>query len=250
MGVFKEYSYYYDLLYKDKDYAKEAKYIDELLKNENKQINSILNMGCGTGNHDVELSKLGYKIHGIDLSEEMISEAKKKEHENLCFEVADIRNYKSKEKYDVVTSLFHVISYQNTNEDLLSSLKTAYNALKENGVFIFDCWYGPGVLTDLPVMRVKRVENDKCKVIRIATPEMFATQNLVHVNYETIVIDKKTNQNKILNEVHKMRYLFTPEIEYMLKNIGFKNIKCYKYGTTNEPDYNSWYVCFIAIKEE
>lgn len=249
MGVFEEYSYYYDLLYKDKNYFKEAEYIDKLLKDEKKEINTILNMGCGTGNHDVKLSEFGYKIHGIDLSEEMISEAKQKECKDLSFEVADIRNYKSKEKYDAVTSLFHVISYQNTNEDLLNTFKTAYNSLKEGGVFIFDCWYGSGVLTDLPTVRVKKVENDKCKVIRIATPEMFAIKNLVHVNYETIIIDKKTKQNKVLNEVHKMRYLFTPEVEYMLGNVGFNNIKCYEYGTMDKPDFKSWYVCFICKKE-
>lgn len=248
MGVFEEYSYYYDLLYKDKNYFKEAEYIDKLLKNENKSINTILNMGCGTGNHDAELSKFGYTIHGIDFSQEMISEAKRKECKELSFEVADIRNYKIKEKYDAVTSLFHVISYQNTNEDLIYAFKTAYNSLNENGVFIFDCWYGPGVLTDLPTMRVKRVENDQCKVIRIATPEMVAMKNLVYVNYETIIVDKMTKENKILNEVHKMRYLFTPEVEYMLNNVGFNNVKCYEYGTTDEPNYNSWYVCFVGKK--
>lgn len=250
MSVFEEYAYYYDLLYKDKDYKKEAKYIDMLLKKQDKKINTILNMGCGTGNHDVELSKLGFKIHGIDLSNDMINEAKEKEHDDLSFEVSDIRTYTSNIKYDAITSLFHVVSYQNTNEDLINTFKTAYNLLKENGIFIFDCWYGPGVLTDLPTVRVKRVENDKCKVVRIAMPEMFADKNLVYVNYETIIIDKATKQNKVLNEVHKMRYLFTPEIEYMLKSIGFKNIKCYKYGTMNKPNYDSWYVCFVASKEE
>ncbi len=250
MSVFEEYAYYYDLLYKDKDYEKEAKYIDKLLKQENINTKNILNMGCGTGNHDVELSKLGYKVHGIDLSKQMIHEAKDKEHENLSFEVADIRNYVSDIKYDAVTSLFHVVSYQNTNEDLINTFKIAYNSLNKNGTFIFDCWYGPGVLTDLPVVRVKKVENDKCKVVRIATPEMFADKNLVYVNYETIIIDKATKQNKVLNEVHKMRYLFTPEIEYMLENVGFNNIKCYEYGTMDKPNFKSWYGCFICKKEE
>lgn len=85
MSIFEEYAYYYDLLYKDKDYIKEAKYIDKLLKEENENINYILNLGCGTGNHDTELHKLGYSIHGIDMSESMIAEANKKKTEKLTF---------------------------------------------------------------------------------------------------------------------------------------------------------------------
>lgn len=248
MSIFEEYAYYYDLLYNDKDYSKEAKYIDQLLKDEDKSIKYVLNLGCGTGNHDTELHKLGYSVHGIDMSESMIDEANKKKKEELSFEVSDIRNYKTNKKYDAVTSLFHVMSYQNSNEDLENTLKVAYDSLKDNGTFIFDCWYGPGVLADLPVVRVKEVENEKCKLIRIAKPEMFAAKNLVYVNYETIILDKSTGYNKILNETHKMRYLFTPEVEYMLNKVGFKKVKCYKYGSQKDPTYESWNAIFIANK--
>jgi len=248
MSIFEEYAYYYDLLYKDKDYSKEAKYIDQLLKGENRDIKYVLNLGCGTGNHDTELHKLGYSIHGVDMSEFMIDEANKKGTEELTFEVGDIRNYKTDKEYDAVTSLFHVISYQNSNEDLEKALSVAYNSLKDKGTFIFDCWYGPGVLSDLPTVRVKKVENEKCKIVRIATPEMFNSKNLVYVNYETIILDKKTGLSKVLNETHKMRYLFTPEIEYMLNKIGFINIECYEYGNKNEPTDSSWNAIFIARK--
>ena len=49
---------------------------------------------------------------------------------------------------------------------------TAAKHLKPNGVFIFDFWYGPGVLTDPPVVRLKRLENEEIEVLRIAEPVM------------------------------------------------------------------------------
>jgi ubiquinone/menaquinone biosynthesis C-methylase UbiE len=38
---------------------------------------SILDMGCGTGRHSVELAKRGYAVTGVDLSAGMLAEARK-----------------------------------------------------------------------------------------------------------------------------------------------------------------------------
>ena len=58
---------------------------------------------------------------------------------------------------------------------------------------MFDLWYGPGVLTDPPVVRVKEVEDDQYRLVRIARPVMYDERNIVDVNYEVLIIDKKTN---------------------------------------------------------
>lgn len=76
METFQDYAYYYNAFYKDKDYAKEARQIDEILKKYGKNIHSVINYGCGTGKHDIELSRIGYSCTGIDLSETMIEVAK------------------------------------------------------------------------------------------------------------------------------------------------------------------------------
>ena len=62
MEVFQDYAYYYNAFYKDKDYQEEARQIDYILKRYNKKIKSIINFGCGTGRHDIELSRLGYEV--------------------------------------------------------------------------------------------------------------------------------------------------------------------------------------------
>ena len=38
----------------------------------------ILDIGCGTGRHSIELAKRGYKVVGIDLSECLLERAKEK----------------------------------------------------------------------------------------------------------------------------------------------------------------------------
>ncbi|MCR5167652.1 MAG: class I SAM-dependent methyltransferase, partial [Oscillospiraceae bacterium] len=184
MEQFGDYAYYYNAFYKDKDYAKEASDVDTLLKKYGHDVKDVLVYGCGTGSHDAELVKLGYHLHGIDMSPQMIEEARKRAAaQNLVidYDVADIRTYEPHRKYDAVVSLFHVMSYQTRNEDIKNALTSARKALNKGGILLFDCWYGPGVLTDPPAVRIKEVEDDDYRLIRLCKPELFDKRDAVDV---------------------------------------------------------------------
>jgi len=249
MEVFQDYACYYNAFYEGKDYAAEAKQIDTLLKKYGEKIEKIMNCGCGTGKHDIELSKLGYQCSGIDMSRMMVDiaiENARQEGLQINFSVADIRSYEPAERYDAVISMFHVMSYQNSNDDIVAAFRTARKALDKNGLFLFDVWYGPGVLSDKPMVRVKEVQNDRHKLIRIARPVMHDKTNIVDVCYEVLVIDEKTSETKVINEKHHMRYFFRPELEFYLREAGFElqdNVDCELLGET---DYNSWTCYFVA----
>ena len=76
MGSFGSfYSQYYDLLYSDKRYDREADYIAGLLQSYHPRAREILELGCGTGRHANELVKKGFRLHCIDSSEDMIAMA-------------------------------------------------------------------------------------------------------------------------------------------------------------------------------
>lgn len=251
MQTFQDYAYYYNAFYKDKDYKSEAETVDKLLKRYGSRINRVINFGCGTGKHDMELVKLGYQCKGIDMSPLMIEIARQNSDSDgsrTAFEVADVRNYETDQKYDAVISLFHVMSYQNTNEDIVQAFRSARASLNDNanGCFLFDVWYGPGVLSDRPCVRVKEIEDNENQLIRIARPVMHDKENVVDVNYEVLIMNKKTGQVQTINEVHKMRYYFRPELELLLRDAGFQlldNIDC---RTLGETDYDSWTSYFIA----
>jgi SAM-dependent methyltransferase len=248
MTVFNHYARYYDLLYKDKNYAAEANYIDQLIQTYKPSSQTILELGCGTGLHAALLTDKKYFVHGIDQSEDMIEKAliRKAASSKLSFAQADVRDYRGDEKYDVVISIFHVMSYQTTNEDLLAAFKTAQAHLKPGGIFIFDCWYGAAVLTEPPVVRVKRIEDDKISVVRLAEPTLYPNQNCVDVNYTVWIRDKKTDQMEEIKETHRMRYLFQPEIEQMLALSGLSLINAQEWLTGNELGFNTWNGCFVA----
>lgn len=249
MEVFKDYAYYYNSFYKDKDYKAEAIQVDSLLRKYGKNITSIINFGCGTGKHDIELSKIGYQCTGIDMSSLMIDIARENVKDNnidIDFSVADIRTFIPHKQYDAVISLFHVMSYQNSNDDILSAFKSARKALNKDGFFLFDVWYGPGVLSDNPCVRVKEIEDGENKLIRIARPVMNDKKNTVDVCYEVLVIDKESGKTKVIDEVHNMRYFFRPELEILLEEAGFELIDNLDCETLGETDFNSWTSYFIA----
>ena len=249
--IFQDYAYYYNVFYKDKDYTAEARQVDVLLKKYGNNIRNIMNFGCGTGKHDIELSKLGYECSGVDMSLMMIKTAREnsiKERAEIKFDEGDAVEILPtlNEKYDAVISLFHVMSYQTGNDDILAGFRSAKKLLDKGGLFLFDVWYGPGVLSDRPVVRVKEVQDDRTRLVRIARPVMHDKTNTVDIGYEILSIDKGTNETKVINEVHSMRYFFRPEMEIYLKETGFELIDSVDCTTLGETDYNSWTCYFMA----
>lgn len=246
MKVFDKYSAYYDLLYEDKDYTTETEYIDMLIKQYHPNASSVLDLGCGTGKHAHLLSKKGYQVHGVDVSESMLDLAKQYIDQNTTFSLGDIRSIRLPEKFDVVISLFHVSSYQTSNQDLVQAITTAHEHLKPNGLYIFDCWYGPAVLTTLPEIRIKRMTSTNVSLLRIAEPVLDVNNNLVTVNYELIINDTLSNTIDTLNESHQMRYLFVPEIKLLLSQSGFNMVDYFEFKTGKPLSTDTWNACFIA----
>jgi SAM-dependent methyltransferase len=253
MSVFGNYAHYYDLLYRDKDYVGEAEFIHNLIQTHAPNSENILELGCGTGNHATLLAKTGYHLHGVDLSQEMLHRANERLSESpqelaarLQFTQGDIREVRLNKTFDVILSLFHVISYQTTNQDLLAALTTAKKHLKPGGIFIFDVWYGPAVLTQPPTVRVKRLEDELIQVARIAEPVMYPNENLVDVNYHVFIKDKTSGTVDELRETHTMRYLFKSEIELLLSELQMQLIESQEWLTNQQPGFNTWGVYFVV----
>jgi Predicted methyltransferase (contains TPR repeat) len=245
----KTYSKYYNLLYKDKNYQEEYIYIRNLINkygNNNKK--NILDIGCGTGKHLSFFKKDGYIVSGVDVSENMISEAKKylqQEDDFICCKASEFKFNKS---FDTVISLFHVMSYQTENDELEKVFQNISEHLTDSGLFIFDFWYGPAVLTDPPVVKIKRLEDNEVKITRITEPVMRYNENIVDVNFEVMIEDKGTHLLEKLSETHKMRYLFLPEIEMLAKKNSYEVLDMNKWLTNDKLSDTSWYGLIVLKK--
>lgn len=249
MTVFGSYSRYYDLLYRDKDYAGEAGYVDDLIRRFCPEAYTVLNLGCGSGRHDRELTRLGYAVTGIDRSEAMLDEARRAAagSDLLEYVCGDLRTTRLGQRFDVVLALFHVFSYQISNADLQAAFATVREHLSPGGICLFDCWYGPGVLTDRPAQRVRELEDDRIKVTRYADPMMHPNDNLVDVQYRICILNKADDRLEELNETHHMRYLFRPEVELLLEANDLRPVLFEEWLSGREPGFESWNVVFCVV---
>lgn len=246
MNQFVRYARYYDLLYADKDYPKEADYISRLCKRYSPEAASILNIGCGTGRHDELIRAKGYSVSGVDRSEEMLECARARGAGT--YTLGDFRTFRLGQQFDVVMALFHVVSYLPENSDVIQAFNTAYEHLKDGGLFLFDCWYGPGVLTDLPRVRVKRLSSGEISLLRIAEPVMHPEGNLVNVNYQIYMQDTSSGIIDEFQESHRMRYFFRPELEMICSLTGMSIEGYYDGFSDQQPGLNSWNAFFVCRK--
>ena len=153
MELFGRYGDYYDLLYRDKDYAAEAEYVTRVVCAAAPGVRTVLELGSGTGIHGRIMAAHGLAVTGIERSETMVALARARTASGAGrggFEcvAGDIRSAVLGRVFDAVVSLFHVVSYQTTNADLEQTFATASRHLVPRGVFFFDVWHGPAVLSD------------------------------------------------------------------------------------------------------
>ncbi|MBP6505941.1 MAG: class I SAM-dependent methyltransferase [Opitutaceae bacterium] len=248
MSVFDRYARYYDLLYRDKDYAGEARFVHDQIVRQGGTVGTLLELGCGTGRHAIELGRLGYRVTGVDLSPGMVALAEARasvlpenEWRSLRFQVGDVRSVRVEEKYDTVVSLFHVMSYQTSDEDLRAAFRTAVHHLKPGGIFMFDFWHGLGVLRDLPTVRIRRLEDDDLHVTRLAEPDHRAECHQVIVNYDLFLKDKRTNTISEIREAHPLRYLFLPELHDLFRWAGLELLASGAWNSVESLTEGHWY---------
>lgn len=247
MNIFSEYATYYNALYQDKSYQPEAEFVLNLARNAATFPTTLLDLGCGTARHALELARLGVQVTGVDMSAQMLAHAAQT-LDNACLDEhslrpvllqGDARTVRLGRRFDVVTSLFHVMSYQTTEEDALDVLSTAHAHLAPMGLFIFDFWYGPCVLRERPEYRERELRHGDCSIQRTATPELLLSENIVNVHYN-ITLKNPGMALTHIHETHSMRYWFLPELRYLSRQTGFRILGEGAWLSHQPPTDESW----------
>ena len=250
MEVFKNYAKYYDLLYKDKDYEEECDFIEQAFqKYSNLKVKNILELGCGTGGHAIPLASRKYEITGLDASTVMLNTAKEKSSKlglKIDPQLSDIRDFKLNKKFDSVICMFAVLNYLTRNEELEKTLKTVREHLNKGGLFIFDIWNGLAVMRIFPSVRVKTIEQNKTRIIRIVEPELDAVNHICRNHYKMMIMEN----NRLIEEIeetHVIRYLFPQEIKYYLEKADFEVVEICEFPKIGEAvDENIWNIAVIS----
>ena len=243
------YASIYDLIYQTKDYEGECDFLEAIFHKYNKDVKTILDLGCGTGGHMRILSKRGYQVVGIERSEYMLTLGKEKmKNENIAGEMIqdNICSFNIGRQFDAVVAMFAVMGYQQTNQQLASAFKTAFNHMKHSGIFIFDGWYGPGVLADKPTRILKSIKKGNKEFIRYTDPELDTESHTAEVKFKIWVVEDNHIVSKD-DESHFVRYFFPREVEYYLEVAGFKQVDFCPFMKLNQKlDESVWNMTVIC----
>lgn len=247
-----DYAGAYDDLYRDKDYTGECERIREIFRRDGGgAVRTVLDLGCGTGGHLVPLARMGYRVAGVDRSEDMLERAREKARDlppgsRAELHAGDVRTVDLGRRFDAVLMMFAVLGYQPENADVLAALATARRHLEPGGLFLCDVWYGPAVLRERPTDRVKEVPTARGKIVRTASADLDTRRHLCTVHYDVRELEGGRQVARTV-ESHRMRYFFPREIEFYLDRAGFSPPRFEAFpGPPREPDDTTWNVLVVA----
>ena len=181
----------------------------------------ILDIGCGTGRHSIELAKRGYNVLGVDLSESQLERAKEKALANnlqIEFQKQDARKLTFQNQFNLVIMLCEgSFPLMETDEMNFEILRNAANALMPKGKLIFTTLNGlfPIFHSIESFLEGSKQEGNATYHNNTFDLMTFRDHNI------TIIEDDDGNKKELqCNE----RYYIPSEITWLLKSLGFKTI--------------------------
>jgi 2-polyprenyl-3-methyl-5-hydroxy-6-metoxy-1,4-benzoquinol methylase len=150
---------YYHTLYKHRDESEAELFMRNIISHLQLDKEShICDLACGKGRHAQFLSTLGYRVTGLDLSENSIRTASKNANDRLSFDVHDMRDVYQQKTFDAVFNLFTSFGYFDSQSDNLKVLTSISEMLNEDGVLVIDFMNAEKVINKLVAEEVKSIE--------------------------------------------------------------------------------------------
>ena len=184
----------------------------------------ILDIGCGTGRHSIELTKRGYNVTGIDLSESLLKRAREKAaalNLKIDFQRHDARKLPFISEFDLAIMLCEGgFCLMETDEMNFQILESAARALKPQGKFIFTTLNGLFPLFhSVKDFLDSHTKDDNAKNSEI-TFDLMTFRETSTLDFED---DSGIKKQLKCNE----RYYVPPEITWMLKSLSFETINIF-----------------------
>ncbi|MBD3426597.1 MAG: methyltransferase domain-containing protein [Candidatus Omnitrophica bacterium] len=181
----------------------------------------IIDIGCGTGRHSIELAKRGYNVTGIDLSGAQLKRGREKAKEvgvKVVFEKHDARDLPFERQFDLAIMLCEgAFPLMETDEMNYGILKNATKVLKDNGKLIFTTLNALFPLYHNVEQFCVKAGDKESATYRSNTFDLMTFRD-----HHTVVFEDDLGNKKELkcNE----RYYAPSEITWLLKSLGFKAI--------------------------
>lgn len=238
----------YDELMTDVNYKAWADYVFRNFLNTPKEVKSVLEFGCGTGNITIPLAERGYEITAVDISEEMLTQADEKIREKglrAQFYLGDMASFKIEKSFDAVIACCDIVNYLDSLDKIGSFLDCSYDALKPRGTLLFDM---NTVEKFKSIAEKKTIIYDTDNVYCVWENE--AEKNTNRIDYQLTIFKKIDNDLYERSDECQSQFIYQVEdVFHLLKKCGYRNTKVYTFGSFLAGGNESERVQFIAEKE-
>ena len=246
MATYETFAEVYDAVMDDSLYDK---WTDFSLRHlpKTKERKKLLELACGTGIQSVRFSQAGFDVTGLDLSADMLKIADKRAasaKQKIDFIEGNMLDLSKAGKYDFVTCYSDSICYMQDEVEVGDVFKEVYNALNEDGVFIFDVH--STYQTDEVFPGYSYHENAEDFAMLWDTYEDEAPHSIVHEL--TFFIKEADGSFSRHDEVHEERTYEILTYDILLEQAGFKSFKLFADFEDKEPTENSRRWFFVAQK--
>jgi SAM-dependent methyltransferase len=195
----------YDTIYASlKDYGAEADRIAALLRSEHPGCRTMLDVGCGTGEHARCLIARGFQVDGLDLDPGMLRVAVAKNPTGR-FHEADMCAFATGSRYDAVLCLFSSIGYARTPDRLVQALGCFGRHLADGGVVVVEPWFTPDAVQPGRTSSLT-VDGPPLRIVR--TSRMEVVDRLSRLTFEYEIVGPRGTSHA--TEIHELG-LFTVE---------------------------------------
>lgn len=228
------YALYYDLLYSHRDIGAEVDFLERVFRDYSLiPVKSVLDVGCGTGLHTIELGRRGYRAVGVDISQNMLEVARSKARgmTNVEFVLSDATKLGFNSEFDAAIAMYGVVSYFVDDESLLGFLRSVRRAIKPGSVFVFDTWSLVGVLEKRVYYETPFSSFRKSGSQLAIKEENWRVDFLDQVAYAEIqwsILDLAKGEIDVFKHSLKLRLFTLREIVHVLRESGFELVKTFE----------------------
>ena len=173
----------YDLVYghRGQDFAAEAAGVARLIRARHPGASSLLDVGCGTGEHLRALRGLFDRVAGVDLSEAMVEVARSK-LPDVDVQVADMAGLALGRRFDAVISLSTAVAYLPSAEAMGRAVARMAAHLNPAGVLVVEPWYFPERFLDGHVA-ADVIRGDDRTISRVSRTEKLDRSACIESHY-------------------------------------------------------------------
>lgn len=207
----------YDLLMEDAPYDQWVEFTKQMINHYKPATGSILDVGCGTGEITHRLHQEGYRMTGVDLSSDMLTVAQQKDPQSKIEWInQDMTTLEGLEGYDCIISYCDVLNYLDDEQKVKNAFQKLYNALDNDGLFLFDVHSINHIQNNLSGATFAEVRDD-ISFIWFCDPG--EKENSVIHDLTFFVRNEDSYQR--FDEVHQQRGYHISDLNDWLEDAGF-----------------------------